>query len=166
MTNRATLGAACWLGAVTVDDRPAWLPVEDVPVHRQAAEREAERIRREQEAARENAEEELRARLHRRRVVESVTGAPSVPSIPEVLARESARGDRAEAAQELRAGIADGSVLNLDAPVPARRPPEVQQVADKRGGREARELGEDLAAAGQPVAGAMYAELGKEGKAS
>src|SRR4051812_27012508 len=103
--NPATAGPAAWLGSVTDGDRPWWMPPEDVEVHRAAAEREAERIRREREVERERLDEEFLARLQRARIVEAATGAPSVPSVADILARESARGDRAAAAEDLRAGL-------------------------------------------------------------
>jgi hypothetical protein len=165
--NPATQGSAAWLGAVTVDDRPWWLPVEDIELHRAAAAREADRIEAEQKQREEDAADVLRERLHKARVVEAVTGRKAVPTVREVMAREDERSDRAMERQEREAAVAAGTVTNLDAPVPARRPPELQQVADARGAREARELGAHLAANGQALAGGMFAELGKtEGKRS
>jgi hypothetical protein len=166
--NPATLGSAAWLGAVTGDDHPWWMPLEDVALHRRATDMEAERIRREQKQREEDAADVLRERLHKVRVVEAVTGRKAVPTVGEVMAREDERSDRAMAREELAVQVASGQVTNLDAaPVPARRPAEVQQVADARGAREARELGAHLAANGQALAGGMFAELGKtEGKRS
>lgn len=149
-------GRACWLGMVTAEDRPAWLPASEVAAHRRSAEREAERLRREREAAAVAAEEEVAARLHRARLIEASTGRPSVPSVAEVLAREDRRSDEAMARQELRADVAAGSVVDLDAPVSVD---ELAKARQARGARQARELGEDLAAAGQPVAGAAYGAL-------
>lgn len=135
---------------------------EIVEAHRAAAEVEAARILKEREAAAQVAEEEFRTRLHRARILEAQTGAPSVPSVGEILAREDARSDRAVSRQEREAAIAAGTLTNLDAASPpARRPAELQQVADARAARESRELAEDLTASGHPLAGAMQGQLGK-----
>lgn len=162
-------GRAAWLGAVTPEDHPSWMPAEDVAVHRAAAEREAQRLRREREAAEEAAQEEVAARLHRARVVEAATGRTAVPSVGEILAREDERSDKAMARQERDAAVAAGVLTNLDAPAVVD---ELAAAREARGARDAAEHGQDLADGGasvagalvgepQPVAGAMYGQLGK-----
>lgn len=154
-------GRACWVAAVTESDHPWWMPPEDVELYELAAKREADRLVRLKQQEDEAHWSDFEDRLRKAQQVEAGGGKPACLSAREWTAYHAAKGAAAWRKLDLHQAILDGSVTDLDAPVPARRPAELAKVADARGAREARELGQDLTAAGQPVAGAAYAQLGK-----
>lgn len=139
-----------------LDDPESSLPLSDEQRARlrqeraaDAVEAEREQVRRETDADDREARLLLEARL---------SGRSPVKGLPEVLddARaQGAREDRAEERRRLLEGAAP--VVKLDDMPAARRPPEVQAVADKRSAREAREFGQALVDAGKAMLGGLIA---------
>jgi hypothetical protein len=105
---------------------------------------------------RETREDERLAAL---RTHAKLAGLPEVGrELGEILTAALAAGERADRREDRvrqREGWAEVEVP----PVPPSRPPELQAVADARAAREARELGEDLQAAGWSKVGGWLASV-------